>query len=76
MSQQIKPALKPLYQRSKVLQFLVGIGALILRNYGNFAIMVFLVIVFAGFAATSYLVRRTVNRVKHVKEGSSFLQNI
>lgn len=43
-----------------VLQILVGIGALLLRSYGNLTIVIFLVVAFAGFSAISYSVRRTV----------------
>ena len=41
-----------------VLQLMVGIGALALRGYGNFMLVVFLSCCFVWFAVVSYFVRR------------------
>ncbi|MCD6184611.1 MAG: glycosyltransferase family 4 protein [Deltaproteobacteria bacterium] len=43
-----------------VLQLMVGIGALALRGYGKFMLVVFLSCCFTGFALVSYFVRRSL----------------
>lgn len=40
-----------------VLQILVGIGALVLRWYGDLAVVIFLGSCFAGFGIVSFVVR-------------------
>ncbi|MBC2704175.1 UDP-N-acetylmuramyl pentapeptide phosphotransferase [Desulfobacula sp.] len=44
-----------------VLQVLVGIGALVLRGYGNLAVVIFLGCCFAGFGFVSFFARRHKN---------------